>query len=409
MKMVFIFLCLLGMFYFVIKKRHFDFFSIAFFSTLIYFMPGFFGYVLEPASNFYQPIITKTYFIMILVIIFIIITAILFDFMYVEKKINLEITGINKSVYVIVFLALIGFILSLITIGPQLFSPDKGVILENINRWQLLWVTSSIIGCIVSYLQKKKLLFVICLILLLIDMYVGFRVNLAITLIALLVIKFSKGNYRTVLIKKWKWILSGLLVSILFFIYKPIYRLVKIGDWGTIKHLLTDVNFYLYSLSKSEPFYVQTILNEINRLEYHIGLSHFQSIIYQFILFAPQLGAEIKSFNSIFQSQLFPSVTWGMANNIWAEMISSGGFPLLLFFLLIFCFFIYIGNYYFLSIDTPMVKGTLSIILTYFTFYIHRNELLYIVNLSKRIFIIVTIGALVSMMFSQRKYYKNKL
>ena len=69
MNIVFSIIALIGVLYFLVKKRQFDFFSLAFFSSLVYFLPGFFGIVQHQAGSGKYPveIITETYLVMILV------------------------------------------------------------------------------------------------------------------------------------------------------------------------------------------------------------------------------------------------------------------------------------------------------------------------------------------------------
>ena len=85
----------IGLFYFVIKVRLFDFFSIAFFSGMLYFMPGFVGYVTEfntPYSPYVKrpdKIVDEAYLIMIFVQGSILFSAIIYDFFFQKKKLIL--------------------------------------------------------------------------------------------------------------------------------------------------------------------------------------------------------------------------------------------------------------------------------------------------------------------------------
>ena len=53
-----------GGMYFLLSHRRFDVFSLAFFSGCIYFLPGFFGSVLDPGSETPVPIESGTYLVM---------------------------------------------------------------------------------------------------------------------------------------------------------------------------------------------------------------------------------------------------------------------------------------------------------------------------------------------------------
>jgi hypothetical protein len=109
------------------------------------------------------------------------------------------------------------------------------------------------------------------------------------------------------------------------------------------------------------------------------------------------LGAEVLSFNDLFQPTLFPDVTYGMASNIWAEMWSSGGWPLLLLFLIS-----YVGMMKPFSIlvnkGTIITRSTIAVIASYWSFYFHRNEIVYEFALIKRV-LLVMIPSLIIAMF----------
>lgn len=115
---------------------------------------------------------------------------------------------------------------------------------------------------------------------------------------------------------------------------------------------------------------------------------------FNFCCSLPELGGTPRSFNDFFQATLFPSdLEYGMANNIWAEMVSSGGWFLLGLFLMVFVSMLMVGSYWIRSQDATLAAGT-AVVFSYWAFYIHRNDLLYQVNLEKRT-ILVWIACLV--------------
>ena len=171
------------------------------------------------------------------------------------------------------------------------------------------------------------------------------------------------------------------------------------GDWQAVLQRIKDPNFYLLTIDRSEPFITQVILNEVIRTDFHVNLEHLGGTIYQLILFAPQMGVKPTSFNALFQPVLFPEVKSGMANNIWAQMWSSGGWLLLACFMGVFVTILFLGSYWLRSRD-PIFKGCTVLLLTYWAFYIHRNDIAYQINLEKRVFIIWIFCVLVSMIIN---------
>src|SRR5699024_8609021 len=88
MQILFILIRLFGLFYFLLKNRIFDFFSVAYFSACIYFLPGFFGYALEPLYLGKSILINETYIVMILVLISIMFFTVIYDFLPGEKELT---------------------------------------------------------------------------------------------------------------------------------------------------------------------------------------------------------------------------------------------------------------------------------------------------------------------------------
>ncbi len=87
-----------------------------------------------------------------------------------------------------------------------------------------------------------------------------------------------------------------------------------------------------------------------------------------------------------------------MANNIWAEMLSSGGWPLLGLFITIFVVMLMLGSYVIRSRD-PILAAGAAVTFSYWAFYIHRNDLLYQVNLEKRTLLVWAACVVLSQIF----------
>lgn len=390
MRIIFLITFFLGLLYFVCAKRRFDFFTLANFSASIYFLPGVFGFVLNPYTSNIKikvPIYPETYLVMTLVLFGILISG----FLNKTKKTN-NIHEIQKKQTITPELSLLigtlGIIISFITTGQNLLLADKGEMLNYMNRYHLFWQIGASIGGVLAYVTKKRKILILSLVLLLIDVYIGFRSVFAILMLSILTIHFSKkepiGFYKYINIKMILLIIPFLLFV---FVYKYLYIAIKLGEWQVVLEKITDINTYFLAITNSEPFTTQAILNEVIGNNFQTDLSHFKGILYQFILFSPELGAKSTSFNDLFQPVLFPYQRFGLANNIWAEMLSSGGVGLLLIFILVFCLILKIFSNL-LFVGNPMIIGISALLGAYWAFYIHRNDLLYQVNLEKNIFLL---------------------
>lgn len=395
MQTIFCVISLIGILYFTLAKRVFDWFAVAFLSACIYFLPGFFGYTsyLTLTSWSESPINDEAYLIMIAVEIAIFSGAIISD-LFVKEKIISSAPDNFTTLYTTLFLSLFGLVLMLLTTGSALFYSDKQALLEELNRYNILFYTATMIGCTMSFECKKWKLFSIFFILIMFDMYLGFRTSFAISLIGIFTLWASKKGKNRFLINYWKQGIIGVLLAVFLFLYKQIAYALKSGDIDLLISLFRNTSetfIFKAMFTNSEPFIAQTTLNAVTQYHYHVGLSHLKGLFYQLILFAPQLGINAVSFNDLFQKDLFPEVDYGMASNIWAEMWSAGGWPLLMLFILVFVSIIYFANLT-TNVQNPSIRAVAAVMASYWTFYIHRNDIAYEVNLEKRVLLVAGIA-----------------
>jgi O-antigen ligase len=174
--------------------------------------------------------------------------------------------------------------------------------------------------------------------------------------------------------------------------FKVIYIGVKFDDYGFIYDKLADPQTYVNVVFYSEPFYVQSTLNEVLATDFSVGLGHLMEIVYLVIPLSTEFGIKPVSFNDLFQLALFPqALSYGLANNIWAQMWSAGGWVLLILFVLVFCAAIAAGEAARRKVG-PEVHAIIVVALAYWCFYIHRNDLLGALQFERYI-LLVSLGA----------------
>ncbi len=404
MQLIFTLTSFIGLVIFAFKKRRFDFFSLGFVSACIYFLPGYFGFVIKPVANYsfkYRvPINDESYVVMTLVLITILLGSIVYDHVKLAKKeINVTFPGTTSIIYVMLFVSVFGLIMTLIFGGHDLFSPDKTIVLNAMGRWWALWTVSASLGTIISFNLRRSKFFWIFLVLLIPSLYMGVRVELAITIISFMLMWLWFNGRQRIILANFKTIVFGLFLALMFFIYKELHWALHLKMWGRVAEILTNPQYYVVSIINSEPFVTQAILNEVVNKDFFVGPSHLTGIIYQFILFAPELGAKKYSFNDLFQPVLFPGLDFGMASNIWAEMISSGGWLLFVTFLLFYVAILGIFSYL-LKYNDPLIRAVVTLTGSYWAFYIHRNDFAYILNIEKRILVVALFCFLSSILVS---------
>lgn len=396
MQALFIVVALVGLLYFLFAKRRFDFFSTAFFSACVYFMPGFFGYtngfVVE--GEFQQSLgsvpvslLPEAYLIFTTVLAAILLGGVILDYTATDQGPETKLRGGENAAVWATVLALGGFVMSAVTTGDALLSADKNDALAELNRWYALWSVGASLGAVLSFKQRRWVLFSLSMALLLADLYIGFRYSFAITIIAIFTLWLAGGGHQRFMVRNWKVASVGGLFAVSMFVYKQLFVLVKQGSWSLVIDEATRAGLYAEAVNESEPFVTQAILNKVLASQFHVGVEHFLDSVRLIVPFSRILGGPSTGFNELFQPVLFPQVEQvevGLANNIWAEMLSSGGWLLFALFVLSFISLLALGSYLLKARDPVVVSGA-ALLFSYWAFYIHRNDLIFQISVEKQV------------------------
>lgn len=386
MQILFLFVVTIGIVFFVFKERKIDFFTYAFFSSLVYFSPGIVGYVNSVSyQNLLIPVSieVKTYFVYILVIMTLIFGAKCYDQKIKSGTNRIILQGDENAPKILLILALIFSFLFFGVEWNEIFAPGK----PNYGRLHPLYQISA--GVAFAYaVGFKRIRYALFLgALLLIDVYAGNREGFLISFLAGIFIYLSKftttkiSNYR-------KTMLVSFFVGLFLVIYKGIYYSIKSSNWTLAKFKILSLDYWVTTLSTMEPFGIQNILNQTIAKDLNFSfLEWIKPVLYNFLLFSPNLGADSFTFNQYFQKTLYPFVTWGMASNIWAECYAVSGFLGIIIFL-IFYSFVLPWTY---NILVEKTCGCLNVFVIfsgcYLFLFIHRTGLGYMFTLQKRIFL----------------------
>jgi hypothetical protein len=415
MQALFIATVVVGLLYFLFAKRRFDLLSVAFFSGCAYFLPGFFGYTNDFAAGIdgkptvrLVDLLSETYLVFVLVLATILLSAVVFDLAGGEGR-EVVLRGSWSAASWAVLLSLAGFAFAVASNGEALLSPDKDDVVPSLDRWHTLWAVGASLGAALSFKQRRWFLFSVSMALLLADLFVGSRSSLAITVIAVFMLWLSARGPQRLALQSWKIGAVGVIAAYFFFAYKRIYIAVKSGRWDLVAERLADTQFYVDAVTKSEPFVTQTVLNEIIAERFYIGMGHFSGIVNLLVPFSPILtGRTPTSFNNTFQPALFPQQTSaGMASNIWGEMLSSGGWPLLVLFVAFFALALAAGSYVLRARD-PVVVGGAAVLFTSLAFYVHRHDLLSQINDMRNYFLLWLCCVLLAMLGHEVRCYVRR-
>jgi len=396
MKLLFIVLTVFGVGYFAFFKRRFDFYSLAFFSAVVYFLPGFFGFALSPDTLFAKrgdilPLVEETYAVFCLVLLAILGASLVYD--------QLPDLGWPKKVsplpelalWTFLGLSLLGFGVTVVTIGDALLAHDKNSILAAVGRWRTLWVGAASLAAVTAFVLRRWWILGASMALLLVDLYVGFRNNLALAIIALFVAWLHQHGRQRLAIDQIKIVIPAFFAALSFFVYKHLYQPIKVGDWDRLWERLGSWELLQTSIISSEPFTTQALLNEVLVTRFRLGMEGLADVVYGGLLFAPSVTGNVESVHDVFRAVLFPGAPSSMASNIWGEMWSRGDWPFLMLFLAFFVVILAFWSTLLRSPD-PMIKVLALLNGGYWAFYIHRNTLLFQVTLHKRVVLLWLVG-----------------
>lgn len=388
-----VFVALAGTAYFALRARRFDFFTVGFFSAAIYFLPGLVGYTLSPVTpgspiKLPVQIVPEAYAIMLFVLSSVIVATVVWDRIGGRGAPGQWVLQDTRLAADIAFwCGLIGMVLTWVTSEGAAFAADKRVVIENVGRWHVLWNMGAALGALMAFAHGRRFLLASCFLLIAVDMYIGFRFTFAMTFLGLITLWASARGpiaVRSLPKRYWFAIFFGALFIISF---QNLKAPLREGDWTEIGRRVSDPKWYLLGVLTSEPFTTQTILNEIVRRDFRTGSDHLWAASQQLILFAPSLGAEDVRFGDQFQPALFPLVDHGLANNIWAQMWSGGGWTLLSAFVFVHCLILALGSQLLLVKDNTLRSGVV-LFFCYWAFYVHRNELLVQAGLQKQVVLV---------------------
>lgn len=384
-------LVLIGASYLTLRRRRVDAFTVAFFSSAMYFLPGLVGYTLSPVtptSPVKLPIrmVDEAAFIMALVVGAILLGALAWDTWRGPRSRQdvWRIEDASLAPVLALTVGVLGVALTWLESGGAAFAADKRVVIAVVGRGHLVWEMGAILAATLATTYRRNGVLIGAFLLLLLDMYIGFRFAFAIAFISCVWLRLDTGYPMRLRDIPPRLVAMVLLGGLAIISYQNLKDPVRKGDWVEIGARVSDPLWYLNGIMTSEPFTTQTVLNEVVRNDFRTGNDHLMASSQHLIVFAPALGAEAARFNEQFQRQLFPSVDHGLANNIWAQMWSAGGLPLLVVFVAFYVAILALGSRL-MCVRDPAIRALVATFWVFWCFYMHRNELLTQVGYQKQV------------------------
>lgn len=382
-----------GLAYVLVAYRRINVFAIAYCGCCVYFTPGVVGWVTDPSQLRSEslaarsvPLTESTYAAMAVVLISTLLFTVLYDRLgQPERPCHSfqDASGVMIG-YAALGLTLIGFVLSYLSSGRSLFALDKSDVLASLTRWHILATSASCVAAGFLFRARRLNASLLLSAAIAFDVFIGMRSTVVMVILIYILLSFRDMPRQRLLIAQPSWIALCGSIGIVVISYKQIYGFVKQGQLSVaIGHVL-DVNEIVDGLRLAEPFVTEAILNEVLRRDIRVGPLHvLDQFLQSFTLFGRDLGLADNSFNQLVVKGLFGPIDFGLANNIWAQMYSAGGFGFLFAFVIVWN----LQNWIFATaIDrgTPFWSKAAAIMAPWWIFYIHRNDLAYTLNLEKR-------------------------
>jgi hypothetical protein len=408
----------LGGAYFILRKRVLDLFVVAFGGCVFYFAPLLFGYVparTEPPSDMLVRLPLGIYPIGIGITASVLLAAVFFDRNRSSMiKIDSDTrAGLGLSPWYLLF-AMIGLIGSIES--GTIFNLDKTAVLEQVGYWFILFETSAALAVIDAFWHRTRWQITAALVLLTIDLIIGFRMMTIMVFISCVLLKLGSCGP----INLWRKLpILGLCVAALFlamvtvnpfryaiFPYLQLFqdtrhatvfdttkqkaKVLLPADTASLSERLERILKSIPDVRNIEPFVTQAILSEMIRNDFSCSPGNILHAVYV-VPFSGLLFGPPKPFESEFKDALFPGYEYGLAGNIWAESFCRFGYIGIACAAIIFVASL-AGTQILLSRNFTAALPALALSGAFLAFYVHRNDLLFELLLIRRT-LMVFVGA----------------
>lgn len=391
--------------YVIVRKRKFDFFSIAAFSYIIYYFPVFNGYLRNNNTGNQIFISNMTYFCIFIFGFLLLFFMIFFDKYYIKagnnsnKVSNVKMLKSKNELsnFCVLILSIIGIVLMIITFrnyGGFSGAFNKVNLLKNANKITEYMKYIGLFVFVYSFIFKGKFI-KLCRILSLCIMFytflLGHRSFIVIGIISIFMHYVGTKNPVRLLeiIKKNKKKFFFIVICLLFFLFvKNIFAAFMAGNYELVFSRLSSKEYYIDTLLESES---NIIMNNLNNIVVYGFKYSFSDFVIGVVSLIPLVGGRILNafnyttfeikMNHVFNTLYSEGI--GLGSNYIGEAYSIGNIYFLILIVILTLFFIKFLNSKRNHSSNPFTYTFLSILLTYFTFYIHRNSLIFLLTTAR--------------------------
>jgi hypothetical protein len=429
----FIALTMLETGFFVYRKKV-DPLGVAFGSAFVYFTPGLLGFSIflyretgGGTGQYLQPIAPSAYVAMSMVILSLGLGAVIADRL---PKISLPQIGGQRLVPgILLAFALGAAAVSVWRTGAHYLCTDKEIVLQKVDVWYSYAALAAPLCVVAAVAVRNWTVVALGTVLLLADLYAGFRTGIAISLLSLAMVfeDWAKGGRRRLAVYVSAIVTAGFLLIVVKGLIGSVKYAASSGcpvkaAWVSdlksnaenvelvIANLTSSQFYWRRFLSAAEPSVTQAVLNEVARTGFSTEAGYLIDQLSAGVPLGESLfgidSRKVVSFNTMFQRKLFPSVAFTMANNPWAQALAAGGFWMVGIFSVAFTSLLVALNVLFRA-TSGAVRGGVAVTAAWIGFYFHRNDLFVEIVLLKHVVYIFTgtlaIAWLASLILRERR------
>jgi len=394
-----------------VKYNTISLFTLFYGTTVIYFISVFIGYYIHATFLPHTVImdLRETTDVTKYIFLFIILHLSLFHWLSIKLKfvtpINIaDFTKLEKLRNISAILMLLMMVASTLKLGNVIFSEQKHDIMDNLGSFYNAKVIFQLFLFSALLLTKRppKSLWLLVVIGVIFDLFIGFRYTLVFSAIIYFIVKF----YGHVI--SGRNIFYGGLVFILFFVFFASFGNIRtelrLFDFQAILVKMSSITWWAYNFTHFEPMHIFAIFNETINADF--SCSSLDIIGTSFIVsFLPFSGyfIELHTFHDCFVPKIFSGFE-NISSNPWAEFYSFYGL-LGVFFLIWFVSFFLMTSQLLLKKNNLFILIFVITLLAIFMGYFQRSDFVILFFSIKRIFM----GIIPVFLLSKVKFqWRNK-
>lgn len=358
------------------RKRIVDLFSVLVVSLNVYYLPLYFGVLLDPVSREYEVPHEGVYVVFVVVNFLSVLAVVCFD-RFAKKNVERKcfFKSENNLVFTRSFLLILSF-MTLFVFDYSYFNLGSKVeIMNALGIRYTMFMALALLISVYATVYRDRVFFVIGIGLLLSTFVIGSRSAFVLFALVVVVDYFVERGKRVKVLSLFNMlfvILSVLFIASSKHLYEAIILHGIAGGVGVYLERFTMATI----IGGLEGQSTQYILNKVIESGFSVPVLHVpQGFLRLLPLPSSAYGVAVTDFNELFQPALFPSINYGLAFNPWAEAYSWAGylgvFVMAMFYLLV----IYALNWQSFFNGRKVIRVLCVVVGVYFAFWLHRNSL----------------------------------